>query len=104
VALGASGADFEEEFRRVKASSGPDLVVWGSSTITPTLISSGLADEVVLLVYPVVLGTGKRFFAGEGANPRGLKLASSKAGASGVVINVFRGTEALRTGSFGKRD
>ena len=39
------------------------LVVWGSSTLTPVLLEHGLADEVLLLVYPILLGTGKRFFS-----------------------------------------
>jgi dihydrofolate reductase len=49
--------------RRIKSQDGPDLILWGSSTLTSTLREHGLADEVLLLVYPVLVGTGKRFVA-----------------------------------------
>jgi riboflavin biosynthesis pyrimidine reductase len=60
------GQDIVEGVRRIKAKDGPDLIVWGSSTLTPVLLEHGLADEVLLLVYPVLLGgpapstTGRR--------------------------------------------
>ena len=57
------GPDIFEGIRRIKAKNGPDLIVWGSSTLTSVLLEHGLADEVLLLVYPVLLGAGKRFFA-----------------------------------------
>jgi dihydrofolate reductase len=57
------GPDIVEGVRRIKAKDGPDLIVWGSSTLTPVLLEHGLADEVLLLVYPILLGTGKRFFS-----------------------------------------
>jgi dihydrofolate reductase len=49
--------------RRIKSQDGPDLILSGSSTLTSTLLEHGLADEVLLAVNPVLLGTGKRFFA-----------------------------------------
>jgi len=67
-----------EGVRRVKAKAGPDLIVWGSSTLTPVRLEHGLADEVMLLVYPVLLGKGKRFVA-EGTPPRAFELDSTKA-------------------------
>jgi dihydrofolate reductase len=57
------GPDIVEGVRRIRAKDGPDLIVWGSSTLTPVLLEHGLADEVLLLVYPILLGTGKRFFS-----------------------------------------
>jgi dihydrofolate reductase len=57
------GQDIVEGVRRIKSEAGPDLVLSGSSTLTSTLLEHGLADEVLLIVYPVLLGTGKRFFA-----------------------------------------
>ena len=93
------GPDIVEGVRRIKAKDGPDLIVWGSSTLTPVLLEHGLADEVLLLVFPVLLGTGKRFFS-EGTPPRELALVSTKAAASGVVISTYRPSGPLRTGSF----
>jgi dihydrofolate reductase len=93
------GPDILDGIRRVKSTAGADLIVWGSSTLTPVLLEHGLADEVLLLVYPILLGTGKRFFA-EGTPPRELALVSTKAAATGVVMTTYRPTGPLRTGSF----
>jgi len=51
------GADIVESVRRVKEKSGPQLIVWGSSTLTPVLLEHGLPDEVLLLVFPVLSAT-----------------------------------------------
>jgi dihydrofolate reductase len=93
------GPDILDGIRRVKSTDGADLIVWGSSTLTPVLLVHGLADEVLLLVYPILLGTGKRFFA-EGTPPRELALVSTKAAATGVVMATYRPAGPLRTGSF----
>jgi dihydrofolate reductase len=45
-----SDQDIVEGVRRIRAKDGPDLIVWGSSTLTPVLLEHGLADEVLLLV------------------------------------------------------
>jgi dihydrofolate reductase len=94
------GADIVEGVRHVKAKQGPHLIVWGSSTLTPVLLEHGLADEVVLLVFPVLLGAGKRFFA-DGTPPRELTLVSTKAVPSGVIISTYKPSGSLRTGTMG---
>lgn len=93
------GADIVAGVHRVKAKDGPDLIVWGSSTLTPVLLEQGLVDEVLLLVFPIVLGRGKRFFSEEAA-PRELALVGTKAASSGVLMNTYRPVGPLRTGSF----
>ena len=93
------GADIVEGIRRLKEKSGPHLIVWGSSTLTPVLLEHGLADEVFLLVFPVLLGTGKRIFS-EGTPPRELALVSTKAVGSGVIISTYRPSGPLRTSSY----
>ena len=95
------GADIVEGVRRVKAKKGPHLIVWGSSTLTPVLLEHGLADEVMLLVFPVLLGTGKRFFA-DGTPPRELALVTTKSVPSGVIISTYKPSGRLRTGTFGE--
>jgi serine phosphatase RsbU (regulator of sigma subunit)/dihydrofolate reductase len=85
----AIGSDLVDSVRRIKARNGPDLVVTGSSTLTSVLLDHGLADEVVLLVNPIVLGKGKRFFAG-GSLPRGFALGSTRALPSGILVNVYK--------------
>jgi dihydrofolate reductase len=75
-----------------------DLILWGSSTLTSALLEHGLADEVLLLVYPVLLGKGKRFFA-EGTPPRALALDSTKALPSGIVVNTYKAAGPLQNRS-----
>jgi dihydrofolate reductase len=83
------GPDIVEDIRRIKSQDGPDLILSGSSTLTSTLLDHGLADEVVLVVYPVLLGTGKRFFA-EGTPARSFELVSTKAMPSGIILTTYK--------------
>jgi dihydrofolate reductase len=91
------GPDLVEGVRRIKSQNGPDIVLWGSSTLTSTLLEHGLADEVLLFVYPVLLGAGKRFFA-EGTPARSFELVSSKALPSGIIISTYKAAGPLKTG------
>jgi dihydrofolate reductase len=92
------GTDVVEGVRRVKSNDGPVLILWGSSTLTSVLLEQGLVDEVVLFVYPALLGRGKRFFA-DTADPRELALVSTKIVSSHVLVNTYRHVGALRTAS-----
>ena len=94
--VGHLGADIMAGIRRVKAEDGPDLIVWGSSTLTSVLLGQGLVDEVVLATYPLLLGRGKRFFS-DSLDARELALVSSKATSSGVILNTYRHVGSLRT-------
>ncbi|MGC1294140.1 MAG: SpoIIE family protein phosphatase [Alloacidobacterium sp.] len=85
----AIGPDLVDSVRRIKAKNGPDLVLPGSLTLISVLLEHGLADEVVLLVNPIVLGKGKRFFEG-GSLPRGFALGSTSALPSGILVNVYK--------------
>jgi len=95
------GSNIVEGVRRIKAMDGPHLIVWGSSTLTPVLLEHELADEILLLVFPVLLGTGKRFFS-DGTQPRELALVSTKAVSSGVIISTYQPNGPLRTGTMGE--
>ena len=90
------GPDIVQDVRRIKASAGRELILSGSSTLTSTLLSHGLADEIVLLVYPVLFGIGKRFFA-EGTPPHAFELTNSKALPSGIVINAYKPAGPLKS-------
>ena len=94
--VGDLGADIMEGIRGIKSNDGPDLVVCGSTTLTSVLLEQGLVDEVVLCVYPVLSGRGKRFFP-DSADPRELAFASTKARPSGVPINSYAKTSYMRT-------
>ena len=90
------GADIIEGVRGVKSKDGPDLIVWGSSTLTSVLLGQGLVDEVVLFVYPVLLGRGKRILS-DRVDARELALVSTKATSTGVLMNTYRHVGSLRT-------
>ena len=90
------GADIVKGISRIKSQDGPDIILWGSSTLTSTLLEHGLADEVVLVVYPVLLGTGKRFFAEE-TPARIFDLVNTKAFPSGIIFNTYRVAGPLKT-------
>jgi dihydrofolate reductase len=94
--VGQLGADVIKGIRDVKSKDGPDLIVWGSSTLTSVLLGEGLVDEVVLIVYPVLLGRGKRFFS-DSVDPRELALVSTKATSTGQLMNTYRHVGSLRT-------
>ncbi len=91
------GADIVEGVRGVKSKDGPDLIVWGSSTLTSVLLEQGLVDEVLLLVYPVLLGRGKRFFS-DSVDPRELALVSTNAMPSGIILSAYKVAGPLKTG------
>ena len=91
------GPDLVEGVRRIKAGDGPDIILSGSSTLTSTLLELGLADELLLIVYPALLGTGKRFFA-EGTPARAFELISSRAFPSGVILNSYKAAGPLKMG------
>ena len=83
------GPNIVEGIRRIKSQDGPALVLSGSSTLTSTVLEHGLADEVVLAVYPTLLGAGKRFFA-EGTPARSFELVSTNAMQSGIILSTYR--------------
>jgi dihydrofolate reductase len=88
------GSDIAEGVRAIKAKDGPDLILSGSSTLTSALLEHGLADEMVLMVDPVLLGKGKRLFA-EGTPPRAFMLESTKAMPSGIVVQSYKAAGGL---------
>lgn len=93
------GTDLVESIGRVKDAAGPDLIVWGSSTLTPLLIAEGLADEVMLLMFPVMIGSGKRIFS-DLVQPSELRLIESKATPTGVIVSKYKPAGAMRIGSY----
>lgn len=76
-----------EAVKRVKADH-DDVYVIGSACLVQSLIHEGLVDRFVLIVYPVVLGTGKRLFS-EGVDPTRLKLVESRVFERGAVAMTY---------------
>ena len=94
----AIGPNVVEDIRRIKAAEGPDIILWGSSTLTSTLLEQGLVDDVLLILYPVLLGTGKRFFR-DGTSPRSFELGSVKAMPSGAMLCNYKVAAPLKSAS-----
>ncbi|HWV74172.1 MAG TPA: dihydrofolate reductase family protein [Pseudosphingobacterium sp.] len=89
------GEDVIATIRDLKSTDGPDLIVVGSSTLTSALLDQGLADEVVLITYPVLLGRGKRLLS-DSINARELAFVDSKATPTGLLINTYKHLGALK--------
>lgn len=82
--------DVAEEVKRLKEEPGQDILVFGSAELLNTLMNDDLVDEYRLMVYPIVLGSGKRLF-GDGLDAaKALSLADSRAFGSGVVLLTYR--------------
>jgi dihydrofolate reductase len=91
--------DVAEAVAKIKQEEGPEIQVHGSSDLIQTLLEHDLVDELRLMIFPVVLGTGKRIF-GEGAVPAGLTLADSATSSTGVVMAAYKREGDIRYGSF----
>jgi dihydrofolate reductase len=80
--------DITEEVEKLKQQHDGDVVVHGSRQLAQTLLESDLVDELRLMVFPVVLGSGKRLF-GETSDKKRLQLQSSRTVGDGVVVLVY---------------
>ena len=90
------GKDIIAGIRDLKSTDGPDLIVSGSSTLTSVLFAEGLVDEVILIVYPVLLGRGKRVLS-DTVDARELAFVSTKQTPTSVFINTYRYVGSLRS-------
>ena len=81
-------ADLVEAVSKLKQEAGGDVVVHGSVQLAQTLIEHDLVDELRLMVFPVVLGTGKRLF-GDPGEKKTLRLVDSKIVGDGIVILTY---------------
>jgi dihydrofolate reductase len=95
--------DVAEAVAKLKQEDGPEIQVHGSSNLIQTLLEHDLVDELKIMVFPVVLGTGKRLFA-EGAMPAGLKLADSATSTTGVFMATYKREGDIKYGSFALDD
>jgi dihydrofolate reductase len=81
--------DLADEVAKLKALPGGDVIVPGSATLAQSLVRAGLVDELHLMLFPIILGTGKRLF-GETALPAKLELTSSETLPSGILLLTYR--------------
>jgi dihydrofolate reductase len=91
--------DVADYVAALKTQDGPEIQVHGSPGLIQTLLQHDLIDEFRMWIFPVVIGTGKRFF-GDGTIPAGLKLVDSRATKSGVTVNTYERAGDIKAGSF----
>ncbi len=80
--------DLTDAVARLKEEHDGDIVVHGSVQLAQALLENDLVDELRLMVFPVVLGSGKRLW-GETSDKKGLKLVDSKVVGDGVAVMVY---------------
>jgi len=85
--------EIAEEVAKLKQEHDGDIVVHGSARLAQTLIEHDLVDELRLMVYPVVLGSGKRLF-GDTSDGKPLRLVDSKVVGDGVAILIYEPAES----------
>jgi dihydrofolate reductase len=83
----------------VKRGEGPDLVIQGSSTLYPQLLAAGLIDRLVLMTFPLVLGSGKRLF-GDGTPPGSMRMTDHEVTPRGNIIATYEPAGEIEPGSF----
>ncbi len=81
--------DVAEEVSRLKQQPGGDILIGGSADLVNTLMEQDLVDEYRLMVFPVVVGSGKRLFRG-GGDRKALRLVETKTFDSGVIVLTYR--------------
>ncbi|HEY7657603.1 MAG TPA: dihydrofolate reductase family protein [Burkholderiales bacterium] len=91
--------DLADAIRALKRQDGGNLLTHGSGDMVRQLLAAGLVDELRLLIYPVVLGRGKRLF-GDNAQVSAFTLAHSTSTPSGVLITRYVRSGEVRTGTF----
>jgi dihydrofolate reductase len=89
------GEDIVEGLRNLKSTEGPDLVLSGSTSLTSLLLDAGLIDDVILIVYPVLLGKGKRLFT-DTFDARELEFVSTLTTPTGVLLNTYKHLGSLK--------
>ena len=94
------GSDIVATLRELKQTDGPDLLIQGSSDLNQTLIENDLIDRYRLLIFPVLLGSGKKLF-GRGSAPAGLKLVESATASTSVILATYERFGDVSTGDFG---
>lgn len=91
------GDDAVASLKQLKSENGPDLLVQGSSDFIQTLWKNNLVDEFRVMIFPLVLGHGKRLFGGA---PFGLRLVSAQTYPTGVIVATYQPDGPAKTGDF----
>ncbi len=88
------------DIKKIKASKGPGIQVWGSGKLIQLLLKNDLVDELRLKIHPLTLGKGKKLFDG-GSIPASFKLTNSVITPKGVIIATYKRVGKVKTGTAG---
>jgi len=88
------------DIQKLKNSNGSDIKVWGSGKLVQLLLANDLVDELLLKIYPLTLGKGKKLFD-DGVIPAAFTLTESAVTSTGVVFANYRRAGEVRTGTVG---
>lgn len=97
------GSDVVAALGALKREDGPDLLIQGSSDLIQALLAADLIDEFRLLIFPLVLGRGKKLF-GSGTMPTAFRLTGSRTSTTGVLVAHYERAGEVKTGSFALPD
>src|SRR5690606_16995737 len=92
--------DVAARISELKAGTGSELKVIGSGNLARTLFRHDLADEILLMIFPVILGNGKRLF-GEDAVPASFTLTEHLVATNGVIYANYKKAGEVKTGTIG---
>jgi dihydrofolate reductase len=95
--------DTAEAVAKLKRSDGRDLLIQGSSTLYVPLLAAGLIDRLIVMIFPLVLGRGKRIFDGS-QMPEALNLVGHSVSNKGVVFLAFEPGGEVPTGTFATKE
>jgi dihydrofolate reductase len=90
-----------DDLKKLKDSEGGDIKVHGSGNLVQTLLKNDLVDEVVLMMFPITLGTGKRLFA-EGTIPAAFTMTDHLVTKNGVIFANYQRAGDVETGTVGE--
>lgn len=90
--------DVVGQIKKLKEQEGPEIQVHGSSNLIQTLLKNDLVDELLLKIFPITIGTGKRLFA-SGTTPASFRLLDSKTSTTGVIIATYQRSGEIKTGA-----
>lgn len=88
------------DIQKLKNSNGSDIKVWGSGKLVQLLLANDLVDELLLKIYPLTLGKGKKLFD-DGAIPAAFTLTESAVTSTGVVFANYRRAGEVKTATVG---
>jgi dihydrofolate reductase len=89
-----------EDIKKLKDSEGGDIKVHGSGNLVQTLLKHDLVDELMLMTFPITLGTGKRLFA-DGTRPAAFTMRDSVVTKNGVIFASYQRAGDVQTGTVG---